>query len=114
ELRNWTNGSAVGVARFLYFYRLVGVTAFELTDWRPLLLIFPNTFEYFFIAYEIIRLHRDPNRRSPLFWVIPAAAIWIFVKLPQEYWIHVAQLDVTDTVAKYPVAATVIAVIAVV
>src|SRR5690349_14372062 len=39
-LRNWTNGSAIGVARFLYFYRLVGVVAFELTHWRPLLLIF--------------------------------------------------------------------------
>jgi hypothetical protein len=25
-----------------------------------------------------------------------AAAIWIFIKLPQEYWIHIAQLDTTD------------------
>ena len=25
-----------------------------------------------------------------------AAAIWIFIKLPQEWWIHVAQLDMTD------------------
>ena len=25
-----------------------------------------------------------------------AALIWVFVKLPQEFWIHVAQLDVTD------------------
>src|SRR4051812_31471032 len=49
-MANWTSRSALGVARFLYFYRLIGVTAFELTDWRPLLLIFPNTFEYFFIA----------------------------------------------------------------
>jgi hypothetical protein len=113
-MRNWTSRSAFGVARFLYFYRLVGVTAFELTEWRPLLLIFPNTFEYFFIAYEIIRLHRDPTRRSRRFWVITAAAIWIFVKLPQEYWIHIAQLDVTDTVAKYPEAAAAVAVIAVV
>jgi hypothetical protein len=113
-MRNWTSRSALAVARFLYFYRLIGVTAFELTDWRPLLLIFPNTFEYFFIAYEVIRLRRDPNRRSLRFWVITAAAIWIFVKLPQEYWIHVAQLDVTDTVAKYPVAAAVIAMVAVV
>jgi hypothetical protein len=113
-MRNWTSRSAFGVARFLYFYRLIGVTAFELTEWRPLLLIFPNTFEYFFIAYEIIRLHRDPTRRSRRFWVITAAAIWIFVKLPQEYWIHIAQLDVTDTVAKYPAAAAAVAVIAVV
>src|ERR1051325_6603676 len=41
-MRNWTSRSAFGVSRFLYFYRLVGVTAFELTHWRPLLLIFPN------------------------------------------------------------------------
>ena len=61
-LRNWTSEPAVGVARFLYFYRLVGVVAFELTDWRPLLLIFPNTFEYFFIAYEIVRLRWNPTR----------------------------------------------------
>ena len=41
-----------GWAQFLYFYRLVGVVAFELTQARALLLVFPNTFEYFFIAYE--------------------------------------------------------------
>src|SRR3954452_24403577 len=48
-LRNWTSPGAVAVGRALFFYRLVGVVAFELTDWRPLLMIFPNTFEYFFI-----------------------------------------------------------------
>src|ERR671916_3230969 len=37
-MRNWTSRPAVQVARFLYFYRLVGVVAFELTEWRPLLL----------------------------------------------------------------------------
>ena len=30
-----------------------------------------------------------------------AAIIWIFVKLPQEYWLHVAELDVTDTLEDY-------------
>ena len=34
-------------------------------------------------------------------WLVVAAGIWIFVKLPQEYWIHVAQLDVTDTLEDY-------------
>ena len=33
---------------------------FELTDERWLLLVFPNTFEYFFIAYEVVRLRFDP------------------------------------------------------
>jgi hypothetical protein len=101
-LRNWTSAPAVGVARFLYFYRLVGVVAFETTQWRALLLIFPNTFEYYFIAYEIVRLFWRPERCDRRFWVITAAAIWIFVKLPQEYWIHVAQLDFTDELAAHP------------
>ena len=51
-LRNWVSNDAFRVSRFLYFYRLVGVVAFELTQTRALLLVFPNTFEYFFIAYE--------------------------------------------------------------
>jgi hypothetical protein len=101
-MRNWTCLPAVRVARFLYFYRLVGVVAFELSDWRPLLLIFPNTFEYFFIAYEVVRLFWNPARVSMRSWVLTAAAIWVFVKLPQEWWIHIAQLDLTDTLAEVP------------
>jgi hypothetical protein len=101
-LRNWTSPTAYRVARFLYFYRLVGVTAFELSGWRALLLIFPNTFEYFFIAYEVVRTRRDPRRYSLRFWVWVAAVIWVVVKLPQEWWIHVAQLDFTDELAAHP------------
>ncbi len=112
-LRNWTSRPAVAVARFLYYYRLVGVVAFELADWRPMLLIFPNTFEYFFIAYEIIRLRRDPARYTARMWIVVAAVLWIGVKLPQEYWIHIAQLDVTDAVAARPTAAAALAVVAV-
>ena len=97
SLQNWTRSSAVSISRFLFFYRMVGVMAFEITGVRTLLLIFPNTFEYFFIAYELVRLRWDPRRFSTRFWVVTAACIWIFVKLPQEYWIHVAQLDFTDT-----------------
>ena len=51
-MRNWQALPAYRVGQFLYFYRLVGVVAFELTQTRALLLVFPNTFEYFFIAYE--------------------------------------------------------------
>ena len=101
-MRNWSSLAAVRVARFLFFYRLIGVVAFELLDSRALLLIFPNTFEYYFIAYEIVRLFWNPARRPMRTWVLTAAAIWIFVKLPQEWWIHVAQLDFTDTVADVP------------
>lgn len=96
-MRNWVSLNAWNVSRFLFFYRQVGVVAFELTQVRALLMIFPNTFEYFFIAYEGIRSRWNTARFQLKFWVLTAAFIWVFIKLPQEYWIHIAQLDFTDT-----------------
>ncbi|MFN2138713.1 MAG: hypothetical protein ACK2UK_22345 [Candidatus Promineifilaceae bacterium] len=95
-LRNWTNYAAVRISRFLFYYRLVGVVLFEMLQFRWLLLVFPNVFEYFFIFYEVYRLRWNPGRLSSKTLVGVAAFIWIVIKLPQEYWIHVAQLDVTD------------------
>src|SRR6187549_3898702 len=97
-LRNWTNMAAFQVSRFLYFYRLVGATLFEATGLRWLLLVFPNTFEYFFDTIEAIRTRWDPRRVSAALAVGIAAFIWIVIKLPQEWWIHIAQLDTTDIV----------------
>ena len=95
-LRNWTDPFAFGVARFLWYYRLIGVLLFEVFDVRALLIIFPNTFEYFFIAYEVVRLWWNPARLNRRQVIGMAAFIWIFIKLPQEWWIHIAQLDFTD------------------
>lgn len=97
-LRNWRSQPAFIIGRFLLYYRLIGVLLFELLDARVLLLVFPNTFEYFFIFYEALRSRWNPLRFDRQYWLKVAAAIWIFIKLPQEWWIHVAQLDVTDTV----------------
>ena len=95
-IRTWTDDPAQHVGAFLWYYRLVGVVAFELLGYRWLLMVFPNTFEYFFIAYEAIRLKWDPRRLSRRGLIGLAAFIWIVIKLPQEWWIHVAQLDFTD------------------
>ncbi len=105
-MRNWTNTTAVRWAQFLWLYRLVGVAIFEILhttpdSWRWLLLVFPNTFEYFFIAYEAIRLRWNPLRLRRRFVALMAIGIWVFVKLPQEWWIHVAQLDFTDFAAEH-------------
>jgi hypothetical protein len=97
-LRNWVNHCAFQVGRFLFYWRLVGVALFELTHLRPLLLIFPNTFEYFFIFYEAYRLRWNPKRMTRKLLIGAAALIWIAIKLPQEYWLHIAQADVTDWV----------------
>jgi hypothetical protein len=97
-LRNWTNHLAFQVGRFLFYYRLAGVVLFELTGWRPVLLIFPNTFEYFFIFYEVVRLRWDPDRLDKHTLIGAAASIWLIIKLPQEWWLHVARLDTTDVI----------------
>lgn len=95
-MRNWKHLFAFQVSRFLFYWRLVGVVLFELTQLRPLLLIFPNTFEYFFIFYEAYRLRWDPERMSRKLVLGAAAFIWIAIKLPQEYWIHIGKIDTTD------------------
>jgi len=96
--RNWTNNFAFQVSRFLFYFRLVGVVLFESFHLRALLLFFPNTFEYFFIWYEAVRLWWNPRKLTRTAVISAAAGIWIVIKLPQEYWIHVAQMDVTDTI----------------
>lgn len=103
-LRNWTNLFAVRLGRFLFFFRLIGVALFELTELRWLLLIFPNTFEYFFILYEALSLRCNPANIDKMKLVAATALIWIFIKLPQEYWIHVARMDVTDWIGANPLA----------
>ncbi|MFV1990660.1 MAG: hypothetical protein ACC652_07955, partial [Acidimicrobiales bacterium] len=95
-MRNWVHPVAFGVGRFLWYYRLVGVMIFELTDNRWLLLVFANTFEYFFIYWAAVRTSWNPMRIAKASVLVATAVIWIFIKLPQEYWLHVAQLDVTD------------------
>src|SRR5262245_23816880 len=100
-LRNWTNLPAFQVSRFLLYYRLVGVVIFEISQIRAVLLIFPNTFEYFFDFYEAVRVRWDPRRMSAALVIGVAAFIWIVIKLPQEWWIHVAQLDTTDMIKEH-------------
>jgi hypothetical protein len=95
-MRNWTNLHAFGVGRFLWYYRLVGVALFEALQIRALLFIFPNTFEYFFDFIEGVRTRWNPRRLSKRHVIYAAAFIWIFIKLPQEYWIHIAEMDVTN------------------
>ena len=54
------------------------------------------------IAYEAVRTRWNPLRLSATALVGTAAFIWIVIKLPQEWWIHVAQLDFTEFMADHP------------
>jgi hypothetical protein len=97
-MRNWGGGFAFSVAQFLWYYRLVGVVLFEFTQARWLLLVFPNTFEYYFIAIEAYKTGRNHLRLTKRQVLLIAGSIWVFIKLPQEYWIHIAKLDFTNFV----------------
>lgn len=97
-IRNWSNLYAFRVGRFLWYFRLVGSTLFELTGLRFMLLVFPNTFEYFFIWIEAIRSRWSTARLTRASILGAAAVIWIGIKLPQEFWIHVLMLDLTDMI----------------
>ncbi|MEO8697138.1 MAG: hypothetical protein ABI658_26755 [Acidimicrobiales bacterium] len=108
-MRNWRHEYAFRWSRFLFVYRLVGVFLFELLDRRWVLFVFPNTFEFAFVAFEGIRTRWDPVRLSRRAIVWSVATIWVLIKLPQEWWIHVAQLDLTDVLVERPVVWTVVA-----
>lgn len=101
-MRNWRHEYAFRWARGLFYYRLIGVSLFELLDYRWLLIGFANAFEYWFIGFEIVRTRWDPRRlsRRAVVWVV--VAIWVGIKLPQEWWVHGAQLDLTDELGKRP------------
>ena len=95
-MRNWENMAAFQISRVLFYLRLVGALAFELSGARWLLFIFPNAFEPFFVYYEIVRRRGNPMLLTRNAIVVVVAIIWFVLKLPHEWWIHIAKLDATD------------------
>lgn len=86
--RYWQEAAAKKLLFLLFIYRLLGVLLFEIFAARPLLLVFPNLFDLFFVFYLFYRqlTHR------PLF-TSPKKTLIIFLsllapKLTQEYFIH--------------------------
>lgn len=99
-LRNWRGGFIFQVGRALWYIRLIGVALFEVTGVRWLLVVFANTFEYFFVIVEYIKTTRNPFILPRAQIVRIVAFLWIGIKLPQEWWLHVAQRDFTDTLKR--------------
>ena len=74
-------------ANVLFFYRVIGVVLFEVTDSRALLLAFPAIFDFYFLYYafasEYVPWYEITPRRLAL-WL----AVLLVPKLAQEYAIH--------------------------
>lgn len=100
-LRNWVGRDAFVLGRALWYYRLVGVALFEYIGARWLLLLFANTFEYYFAFIEAIKVARNPFVLPTRRLAMIAAFIWIVVKVPQEWSLHVAQADLGDALREH-------------
>jgi hypothetical protein len=94
-LRNWTDPTAVMIGRWLFFFRLIGVALFATSGTRPLLFMFPATFEFYFLGIEMYRTRWNATRLRTSHLVAIASVAWV-LKLPQEYWLHIAQRSTTD------------------
>ena len=71
----------------LFAYRMIGVAVFELTEWRSVLLIFPNVFEFWFV-FVAARDRFRPGYR--LTWLSTAGwlAALTAAKEAQEFVLH--------------------------
>jgi len=78
------------IAVFLYAYRMVGFVLFELTEWRPIMFVFPNVFEFWFLfVASLPHWRRDWafTARNVTLALLPLTALKLF----QEYVLHVAR-----------------------
>jgi hypothetical protein len=91
-LARWTSTA-------LYLYRAIGVVVFEATQTRAFLLVFPNVFENFYIAFLALR------RLAPAWELTPRrlAALLVAVTVPklgQEYLLHYAEAQPWDWIKR--------------
>lgn len=93
----WVNKKARTIGWVLFAYRLVGVIIYELIQWRPLLMIFPNVFETYFIVYlmclALFKKDFVTSTRSTVIFLL----LLIIPKIYQEYLFHVVQIPLYRT-----------------
>ena len=81
------NGPDRKIAIGLFLFRMIGFTAFELTQVRPVLLAFPNVFEFWFV-FVSIRKHYWPNYEMTRERLVKWFVIMLVLKLGQEWVLH--------------------------
>lgn len=102
-LRSWTDVRALAVARVLWYWRLCGLGLYVLTDNRAVFLLCPAAFEFFFLAHEVLRRRSSMPLSTCALAVTTAAAV--VLKMPQEYWLHVAHGGTSDLIKRHLFAA---------
>jgi len=88
----WTRLPAIA----LYVWRGTGVAAFETTHWRPMLVVFPNLFENWWL-YCVAAAAYFPTlypRSWRTMWL--TLAVLAVPKMAQEYWLHYLEAQPWD------------------
>jgi hypothetical protein len=78
------------IALALFGFRMIGFIAFEITGNRPILLIFPNVFEFWFV-FVAIRLRYKPNYEMTRERIAKWLLVVLVLKLGQEWVLHGGQ-----------------------
>ena len=90
----WVANKWVGpertIALWLFGFRMIGFVAFEVTGNRPVLLVFPNVFEFWFV-FGAIRLHYWPNYEMTRQRILKWLAVCLALKMGQEWVLHGGQ-----------------------
>lgn len=85
----WT-GPDRKIALALFGFRMIGFIGFELTGNRPILLIFPNVFEFWFV-FVAMRKHYCPNYEMTRQRIVKWLLVVLVLKLGQEWVLHGGQ-----------------------
>ena len=75
------------IAIGLFFFRIIGILAFEMTGWRGVLLFFPNLFEFWVIAIAGFT-HYAPRYKFTRTATVVMLAVLLLLKESQEYVLH--------------------------
>lgn len=89
-VRQW-DGPGRMVAIWLFGLRLIGFVTFEFVQERWILMVFPNVFEFWFVAIAAQR-HWWPQYEWTRWRIVGWLAVCTALKLFQEYTLHVWQV----------------------
>ena len=88
----WSEALPRNAALLLFVWRLAGVIAFEVTAHRPLLLIFPNLFENFYLYVLIARRWFPSLIPRTVFHLLVVLMVLLVPKMIQEWVLHWEEL----------------------
>ncbi len=86
--RRWPEPMLRQAALLTYVWRLAGVVAFEATAYRPLLLLFPNLFENFYLYVLVVRRWLPRLLPRTLVQLAVVLGVLLVPKLIQEWVLH--------------------------